>query len=318
MDEILRVQGLRRHFAVPGGVLKALDGVDFEVTRGETLGIVGESGCGKSTLARTIVGIEQATDGEVKLGGLGVRGASRKQRQRLARLCQMIFQDPYASLNPRMKVRDIVAEPLVVHGVGSRSERTAQVKRLLARVGLPAGSEGRLPHEFSGGQRQRIGIARALALRPKIIVADEPVSALDVSVQAQILNLLCDLRDELGLTLLLVSHDLQVVEWMSDRVMVMYLGRIVELGPADRVFDRPGHPYTQALIASAPRIRAKDDRADRVEEATLDGEVPSAIAPPTGCAFHPRCALATARCRTACPPRVECTPGHTVSCHEVA
>ena len=269
---LVRVRDCTRHFKVKGGLLRALDGVTFDVAEGETLGIVGESGCGKSTLARLIVGIDKPTAGDVTLGGVSVVSATRQERFRLARFCQMVFQDPFSSLNPRMRVGDIVAEPLVIHEAVGRRDRAREVRRLMNLVGLPADAPSRFPHEFSGGQRQRIGIARALALKPRVLVADEPVSALDVSVQAQILNLLADLRDELGLTLLLVSHDLSVVEWMSDRVLVMYLGRIAELGERAQVFEHPRHPYTAALIGSAPRI-------DGLQEPlpVLTGQLPTAV-----------------------------------------
>jgi peptide/nickel transport system ATP-binding protein len=290
---VVRVQDVTRHFSVRKGLLKALDGVSFEVAEGQTLGIVGESGCGKSTLARLIVGIDQPTSGSIELGGMAVGDGRRDQKLRLTRLCQMIFQDPFSSLNPRMRVGEIIAEPLVIHGVGSASQRARTVLQLLNRVGLPRDSGRRFPHEFSGGQRQRIGIARALALKPRILVADEPVSALDVSVQAQILNLLADLRDELGLTLILVSHDLQVVDWMSDRVLVMYLGRIVEAGAPQALFDTPLHPYTRALVEASPSL---DRIVDLDQVLTVAGEVPSALNPPSGCPYHPRCPVAQPGC----------------------
>lgn len=311
MDELVRVRQLVRHFKVPGGTLKALDGVNFDVRESETLGIVGESGCGKSTLARLVVGIDRPTSGDVVMGGISVAGAVRKERLRLARFCQMVFQDPFASLNPRMRVGDIIREPLTIHDVMDRKKRAREVSRLLGLVGLPRDSVKRFPHEFSGGQRQRIGIARALALKPRVLVADEPVSALDVSVQAQILNLLADLKDELKLTLLLVSHDLSVIEHMSDRVLVMYLGRVVEMGGAE-LLSQPVHPYTRALLASAPKLFAED-----VEELELTGEVPSAISPPTGCAFHPRCGLATPQCSEQAPLPEPRESGSVVACHEV-
>lgn len=310
MGEIVRVSSLTRDFRVGSGVLRALDNVSFTVEEGETLGIVGESGCGKSTLARILVGIERPTAGDVRLGGLPVAGASRAERLRLARFCQMIFQDPYASLNPRLKVGTIVGEPFAIHTSLSRAERKRQVARLLERVGLPADAAARFPHAFSGGQRQRIGIARALALKPRVLVADEPVSALDVSVQAQVLNLLGDLKAELGLTLLLVSHSLDVVRWASDRVLVMYLGRVVELGSREAVLGRPQHPYTQALLDAAPRIRR-----DRPPLPAL-GEPPSPLSPPSGCPFHPRCPLRQPECEVTRPLLEDVAPGHAVACHE--
>jgi len=283
MGELVRVQNVTRDFHVSGARLRALDGVSFDVKEGETLGIVGESGCGKSTLARLIVGVDRPTQGEIRLGGVSVQASDGASRRRLARFCQMIFQDPYSSLNPRLRVEDIVAEPLVIHQVGSGRDRAAEVRRLLERVGLPRDAGRRFPHEFSGGQRQRIGIARALALKPRVLVADEPVSALDVSIQAQVLNLLADLRDELGLTLLLVSHDLQVIQW----------------GPRADVFERPAHPYTQALLNSAPRLYPEDRLPDEV---LLSGDVPSALNPPSGCPFHPRCFQREDRCAEESPP----------------
>lgn len=230
----------------------------------------------------------------------------------MARFCQMVFQDPFSSLNPRMSVGRIVAEPLVIHGIKTARKRRVEVSRLLERVGLPEDSAGRYPHAFSGGQRQRIGIARALALRPKVLVADEPVSALDVSVQAQILNLLADLRDELGLTLILISHDLGVVQWIADRVLVLYLGRMAEHGPVDSVMTAPLHPYTQALIASAPRIEQREEGPP----VPLQGEVPSALRPPSGCAFHPRCALRQPACSENSPEARSLASRHMVACHE--
>ena len=313
MTELVRVQGVSRDFRVPGGTLRAVDDVSFEVLEGATLGIVGESGCGKSTLAKVIVGLLEPTAGDVLLGGVSVARSSRAARRRLARFCQMVFQDPYSSLNPRMRVSAILTEPLVIHGLMSRRERAREVGRLLERVGLPSEAGARLPHEFSGGQRQRIGIARALALRPRILVADEPVSALDVSVQAQILNLLADLRDELGLTLLLVSHDLQVVEWMSDEVLVMYLGRAVELGTRQKVFEKPEHPYTRALLAAAPRI---DRGAGPRDDDPPLGDVPSALAPPPGCHFHPRCPLRQPACSESAPRLEAVESNHGVACFE--
>ena len=316
MSELIRISDLVRHFRVPRGTLRALDGVSIAVTEGETLGIVGESGCGKSTLARLIVGIDRPTSGSVAIGGVDLGTASRAERRRIARICQMVFQDPFSSLNPRLKVGSIIAEPLVIHRVGDRARRAAEVARLLDRVGLPRDAVRRYPHEFSGGQRQRIGIARALATSPRILVADEPVSALDVSVQAQILNLIADLRDELGLTVLLVSHDLQVVEWMSDRVTVMYLGRVVESGSRAAIFGSARHPYTRALLAASPRLRLPGEGAGDDAVQALAGEAPSAIEPPSGCAFHPRCPLAQAACSEVLPSLSAVSPGHDVACHD--
>jgi oligopeptide/dipeptide ABC transporter ATP-binding protein len=288
--------------------------LSFTVEEGRTLGIVGESGCGKSTLARLIAGVDQPTSGSIHMGGLPVATTKRSERARLARFCQLIFQDPYASLNPRMRVGDIVAEPFVIHTAMTSKQRSLEVERLLERVGLPADSARRFPHAFSGGQRQRIGIARALALKPRVLVADEPVSALDVSIQAQILNLLADLRDDLGLTLLIVSHDLQVIQWIADHVMVMYLGHIVEWAPKDTLFSGAAHPYTQALLAAAPRIR---EPGEAPHKAPLPpGEVPSPLAPPSGCAFHPRCAMAQPQCARQTPHLESLGGAHKVACFE--
>ena len=308
---MVRVDGLSRRFAVGRRELQALEDVSFTVAEGETLGIVGESGCGKSTLARLLVGLDRATGGQVSIGGLPVPGRTRRDRLRLARMVQMVFQDPFASLNPRMRVGKIVTEPLAIHTSIGRARRAGEAVRLLHRVGLPGDAARRHPHAFSGGQRQRIGIARALALHPRVLVADEPVSALDVSVQAQILNLLADLRDELGLTVILVSHDLHVVRWISDRVMVMYLGRVVEMGPCDAVLGLPAHPYTRSLLASAPRV---DDTPGALLDGPI-GEPASALDPPTGCPFHPRCPIAQALCG-AVAPRLEPVGASSVACHD--
>jgi oligopeptide/dipeptide ABC transporter ATP-binding protein len=315
MSDMVRVQNLSRSFQTKDGPLQALDDVTFTVRQGQTLGIVGESGCGKTTLARLIVGIDQPSAGEIHLGGLSVATREREERARLSRFCQMVFQDPYASLNPRMRVGDIIAEPLVIHGVMDRKSRNEEVERLIERVGLPSDAERRYPHAFSGGQRQRIAIARALALKPRILVADEPVSALDVSIQAQILNLLAELRDELDLTLLIVSHDLQVIRWISDHVMVMYLGRVVELAPKERLFERPEHPYTRALLQAAPQIRGENDK--RQPAPILGGEIPSPLNPPSGCAFHPRCPLGQPYCTRQKPALEPLESNHQVACFDV-
>ncbi len=296
---LLEVHNLVKHFPIKGGLLqlpvawvKAVDGVSFEVARGETLGLVGESGSGKSTVARTILRLIPPTSGEVILDGKSVFKASAREMKRLRRDVQIIFQDPYGSLNPRMSVGEIIAEGLVVHGVGSPQEREAAVNRLLEIVGLRGQHRGRFPHEFSGGQRQRIGIARALALTPKMVIADEPVSALDVSIQSQILNLLSDLQREFNLTYLFVAHNMAVVEQVSDRIAVMYLGKVVEVGPAEELCRDPKHPYTKALISAVP---VPDPEIHR-ERVVLKGDIPSPINPPSGCHFRTRCPIATERC----------------------
>jgi oligopeptide/dipeptide ABC transporter ATP-binding protein len=296
---LLQVKNLVKHFPIKGGLLqlpvawvKAVDGVSFEIARGETLGLVGESGSGKSTVARTILRLIPPTSGEVILDGKSVFKASAREMKRLRRDVQIIFQDPYGSLNPRMSVGEIIAEGLVVHGVGSPQEREAAVNRLLEIVGLRGQHRGRFPHEFSGGQRQRIGIARALALTPKMVIADEPVSALDVSIQSQILNLLSDLQREFNLTYLFVAHNMAVVEQVSDRIAVMYLGKVVEVGPAEELCRDPKHPYTKALISAVP-VPDPEMRRDKV---VLKGDIPSPINPPSGCRFRTRCPIATERC----------------------
>ncbi len=296
---LLQVKNLVKHFPIKGGLLqlpvawvKAVDGVSFDIGRGETLGLVGESGSGKSTVARTVLRLIPPTSGEVILDGQSVFKASNRDMKRLRRDVQIIFQDPYGSLNPRMSVGEIIAEGLVVHGVGSPQEREAAVNRLLEIVGLRGQHRGRFPHEFSGGQRQRIGIARALALTPKMVIADEPVSALDVSIQSQILNLLSDLQREFNLTYLFVAHNMAVVEQVSNRIAVMYLGKVVEVGPAEELCRDPKHPYTKALISAVP---VPDPEMHR-ERVVLKGDIPSPINPPSGCRFRTRCPIATERC----------------------
>jgi oligopeptide transport system ATP-binding protein len=314
-SELVRVRGLVKHFPVEGGddVVRAVDGVTFEIFRGETLGLVGESGCGKSTAGRCLLRLIEPTRGEIEFEGRDVRAMSGGELRRLRREMQVIFQDPYASLNPRMKVRDIVAEPLTIHRIGVRSERRERVAELLRKVGLDPDYMSRYPHEFSGGQRQRIGIARALALNPKLIVADEPVSALDVSVQAQVVNLLEDLQKEFRLTYLFISHGLAVVEHISDRVAVMYLGRIVEVATAEELYANPLHPYTRALLSAIP-VPDPTRKRDRV---ILKGDVPTPINPPAGCRFHTRCPEAIPECSQIDPDLREVAPGHTVACIRV-
>jgi oligopeptide transport system ATP-binding protein len=310
--ELVRVRALLKHFPVAGGddVVRAVDGVTFEIFRGETLGLVGESGCGKSTVGRCLLRLIEPTGGSVEFEGQDVLATSGGELRRLRREMQIIFQDPYASLNPRMRVRDIVSEPLVIHGIGDKAERRERVAELLRKVGLDPDYMNRYPHEFSGGQRQRIGIARALALNPKLIVADEPVSALDVSVQAQVVNLLEDLQQEFSLTYLFISHGLAVVEHISDRVAVMYLGRIVEVAPAEELYRNPLHPYTRALLSAIP-VPDPTRKRDRI---VLKGDVPTPINPPSGCRFHTRCPDAIPDCARIDPDLRELAPHHTVAC----
>ena len=287
----------------------AVDEVDFDVAEGEVVGLVGESGCGKSTIGRMIAGILPTTSGEIRFRGAPVNDDGGN-KTRSALKIQMIFQDPFASLNPRMRVRDIVGEAPIVHGLIGRGEQSAYVEDTLLKVGLDPEFAGRYPHQFSGGQRQRIGIARALAVQPEFLVCDEAIAALDVSIQAQVLNLFMDLRDALDLTYLFISHDLSVVEHISNRVIIMYLGRVVEEAPTEEVFAHPNHPYTQALLREVPRL---DHRG--IDYQPISGEIPSPLDPPSGCHFHPRCPFATERCRAERPVLKEIAPGHRSACH---
>jgi peptide/nickel transport system ATP-binding protein/oligopeptide transport system ATP-binding protein len=316
---LLEVEGLKTHFPVQRGILSrtvgyvyAVDGITFSIGDGDTLGLVGESGCGKSTAGKTILKLIEPTAGRIRLHGEDLTALSRRQMRPYRRDMQIIFQDPYSSLNPRMTVGDIVGEPFVIHKLARGKEKEAKVAALFERVGLRPEQMRHYPHEFSGGQRQRVGIARALALNPKLIICDEPVSALDVSIQAQVINLLMDLQDELGLSYLFISHDLAVVEHISHRVAVMYLGRLVELASKREIYEHPLHPYTEALLSAVPipdpAIRGK-------KKLLLEGDVPSPINPPSGCRFHTRCPYVEPRCRIEEPEWREVQPGHWVSCH---
>jgi oligopeptide/dipeptide ABC transporter ATP-binding protein len=317
-EPVLAVEGLRKHFPVLRGLLrravaqvKAVDGVTFSIQPGETLCLVGESGCGKSTVGKLILRFVEPTEGSVVLGGVDITRLDQQAKPAPRRHVQMVFQDPYASLNPRLTAGTIVAEPLENFETIAAAEREARVAAVLERVGLRADAMHRYPFEFSGGQRQRLGIARALVVNPSLIIADEPVSALDVSVQAQVLNLLMDLQDEFKLTYLFISHDLGVVEHIGHRIAVMYLGEIVEIAPKEKLFENPLHPYSQALIEAAP---IPDPRARRTR-LVIEGDVPSPINPPPGCRFHTRCPFAFSRCRSEAPALREVTPGRVVACH---
>jgi peptide/nickel transport system ATP-binding protein/oligopeptide transport system ATP-binding protein len=315
---VLEVSGLKKHFPLKSGILRrtvgqvyAVDGVSFSVGEGETLGLVGESGCGKSTVARAVLRLVEPSAGTITLDGCDITRLSRADMRPHRRQMQIVFQDPFASLDPRMAAGSIVAEPLKVHGIAKGKALEERVAELFEQVGLRPAQMRAYPHEFSGGQRQRICIARALALNPKVIVCDEPVSALDVSIQAQVINLMVDLQREKRLAYLFIAHDLAVVEHISHRIAVMYLGRIVEYADKDTLFRRPMHPYTEALLAAVPIPDPKVKRARRV----LQGDVPSPVNPPPGCAFHTRCPQVMARCREVEPALVENTPGNFVACH---
>ncbi len=324
-DHILEVSDLKKHFPISSGIVfqrqvgavRAVDGVSFNVVRGETLGLVGESGCGKSTTGRTILQLYRPTEGSVKFEGQELSTMTGNDLRQMRRRMQIIFQDPFASLNPRMTVGSIVSEPLQIHNMyANKKERQQYVEQLMERVGLNPYFINRYPHEFSGGQRQRIGIARALALQPSFIVADEPISALDVSIQAQVVNLMEELQDELGLTYLFIAHDLSMVRHICDRVAVMYLGKIVELGPVDEVYDNPQHPYTQALLSAVP-VPDPVVEEDR-QRIIISGDLPNPSNPPTGCNFNTRCPVAFDLCyQEPDPPLIEVRPKHFVSCHRV-
>jgi len=314
---VLEVTGLKKHFPIKKGLLSrtvgqvyAVDGVSFTIGKGETLGLVGESGCGKSTVGRTVLRLIEPTEGTIKIDGDDITNLSKKELRPYRREMQIIFQDPFSSLNPRMSAGDIVAEMLLTHGLGNAKERNEKVATLFERVGLRPAQMKNFPHEFSGGQRQRIGIARALALNPKLIIGDEPVSALDVSIQAQVINLLMDLQEEYQLSYLFIAHDLAVVEHISHRVAVMYLGKIVELTDKETLFNNPLHPYTEALLSAVPI----PDPTIKRKKIILQGDVPSPITPPPGCHFHTRCPYAEARCKVEVPQLREVEPGHHVSC----
>lgn len=316
-NKILEVKGLKKYFPIKNALgktenyVQAVNNVSFDLISGETYGLVGESGCGKSTLGRTVIRLTEPTEGEVRYNGQNIFQLSKSQMRKVRQEIQMVFQDPYSSLNPRMRIGDILEEPMIIHRLGNKDERTNRVFEILEKVGLRPEHGYRFPHEFSGGQRQRIGIARALVVNPKIVICDEPVSALDVSIQAQVINLLKDLQKQLNLTYLFVAHDISVVRHISDRIGVMYLGKLVEEAPTDRLFASPMHPYTKALLSAVP-IPNPEIKQQKFH---LKGEIPSPIDPPSGCFFHTRCPFATDKCKTEVPNMREFAPGHKAACH---
>ena len=319
-ETLLHVDNLKKHFPIYKGVFRrqvgavhAVDGVSFDIYKGETLGLVGESGCGKSTTGRTILRLYKPTEGKILYDGVDLASLSQREMRKMRRKVQFIFQDPYASLNPRMKVADIVGEPLIVYKLARGKEVQERVEELLRLVGLNPAFANRYPHEFSGGQRQRIGIARALALQPELVICDEPISALDVSIQAQVINLLEDLQEQFGLTYLFIAHDLSMVRHISDRVAVMYLGVIVELAEREELYEHPLHPYSQALLSAVPiPDPVAEENRKRI---LLEGDVPSPVKPPSGCRFHTRCPIAESICKEERPEWREVTPKHFVACH---